>query len=584
MSDNGTDKALPDDDNVASPPSSEPDMDDQLQSSDPPEEEKSSEDPPSLDHKFARCSILIKQLIKEITSDLSLVKFNPEEDSDPNESNLRLRIIAARLPRIQTRLDQLQTLEREYEALSDDLTGDTTAMLEVEHLVTRFIQAKEGLMQRLSTRSTLRDELFPIPVNNAPSTSMAVYHAQSADEYNAVKHVGLKFNGDKSHKDCLKLFNSWRAAWDLAHDNLKTLHGYSPQVAFKHLKSILEGEALNKIGHLNPRSDGAYQAAMAKLESLYADRLSLAAHYLTSLNEISEDDFVLADAFEDSLVGLENMEETFVEERVHPFQFSILLHFRTHMNNRPAMTESWLDFKERRRQEYLADQIKTGSNKKWHAGLVENSTSFKAWLDVFRATRDAPKTANPIVDRGNVGNPPTSHGFMTQQQPITSPRKSCLVCKADHRYTHCPIALSKSEHEWKQLCKRLNKCHRCTNPWSSTHSCSTVCYFCKGPHNNVVCPNNGFRKERNRGLKRPRSLSRPTTHSSSKTNRRQTQHPERDTRRNKPQGAPANFDKTDSPRKVDKPSVASEPPVENQEMFRKFATFVNSLNPYHGKN
>jgi hypothetical protein len=48
MSDNGTDKALPDDDNVASPPSSEPDMDDQLQSSDPPEEEKSSEDPPSL--------------------------------------------------------------------------------------------------------------------------------------------------------------------------------------------------------------------------------------------------------------------------------------------------------------------------------------------------------------------------------------------------------------------------------------------------------------------------------------------------------------------------------------------------------
>eukprot|EP00094_Tigriopus_californicus_P005199 TCALIF_05013-PA protein Name:"Protein of unknown function" AED:0.08 eAED:0.08 QI:95/0.5/0.33/1/0/0.66/3/0/578 len=368
----------------------------------------------------------VKKTVEEFIEDVGYAEMRPDHDLDPDESDVRLRVAAARIPRIQQRLNNLSEKEATLtKSLLDQGIEDPHHLMEkIETIVDSFERSQQSLHQKLANRPNLRQDLLPsLPIATTQDVgSYAVTPVKSVDDYDATKHVDPKFDGDKSDPECLQKFSSWKSAWDSAHATLRTLEGYSSKAAFKHLESVLTGEALKKIRLIN-RSGGTYELAINKLESFFGNKLGLAANYLTSVGEFEGSNLNMAAVIQDSVVGLESLQDTFVEDKVDPFQFSIIHHLQTLMESRPTMAESWLHFKKRRHEEFLAQQI----GEKWHPSIVENSTSFKAWLDTFRANRPTAKSMNSkvkpsaqvIIDHFNVQQlspSPTRNGFKSAKQ------------------------------------------------------------------------------------------------------------------------------------------------------------------------
>ncbi|XP_059096283.1 uncharacterized protein LOC131890858 [Tigriopus californicus] len=439
----------------------------------------------------------VKKTVEEFIEDVGYAEMRPDHDLDPDESDVRLRVAAARIPRIQQRLNNLSEKEATLtKSLLDQGIEDPHHLMEkIETIVDSFERSQQSLHQKLANRPNLRQDLLPsLPIATTQDVgSYAVTPVKSVDDYDATKHVDPKFDGDKSDPECLQKFSSWKSAWDSAHATLRTLEGYSSKAAFKHLESVLTGEALKKIRLIN-RSGGTYELAINKLESFFGNKLGLAANYLTSVGEFEGSNLNMAAVIQDSVVGLESLQDTFVEDKVDPFQFSIIHHLQTLMESRPTMAESWLHFKKRRHEEFLAQQI----GEKWHPSIVENSTSFKAWLDTFRANRPTAKSMNSKVK-------PSARGSLSRG--LHRPKKVCFVCRGDHRPFQCPTAVSFTYTEWFQICKTENKCQRCLIPWTSGHVCESLCSFCGRGHNKVLCPENRNRKKISSVTKRPRSPS-----------------------------------------------------------------------------
>lgn len=66
--------------------------------------------------------------------------------------------------------------------------------------------------------------------------------------------------------------------------------------------------------------------------------------------------------------------------------------------------------------------------------------------------------------------------------------KQCAFCDSNHWSSEC--STYKSVAERKQRCGELQKCYRCLRRGHFTFACrnTTLCYYCKGRHNQALCP------------------------------------------------------------------------------------------------